>query len=301
MNTLNKTLLATAILVASSTAQASPFFVDLTGTAFGTTGIFGDADQITSIANELSFNYQSNTVIDLGANSLLNVGDSIVTTGGIDTTSLATVRASFPANQFSAFIPAIDSEGFTTAGGISFVNPIGNQVNWGLSFSFLLNGEIDAMGAAPNEVTEVSYSGGLIEIYLISFSAGLVSSYDNIFDLTVTGSNNSNASNFLVNGLVSFSGNEPASLVDLFHMTTAGCAGDTSFYALSQCTPAMNISFVLDQNLNNAIAKPGTVANTAIIGGDHNGSLTFNVPEPNTLMLLGISMLAFGAKRRKVN
>lgn len=290
MNLFTKTLLAGAMLVGSSASYATSFYVDLTGTGLGIAG--GDGDFVTGTKDQLGFNYESNTVINLGGNGAVDVGDTIVTTGGIDTTSIATIESSFEFNHFSGLIPSGDSEGYTTD------MDIAGTSNWALSFAFNLIGEIDQV-APGNIVQEVSYSSGLIEIFLITYDgAGGIAAAQNIFDLTVTGSDNSNPSNFLVNGIVSFSGNEPAAYQDLFQSTKGSCLGSSSFYDLANCTPPVEVSFVLDQNLDDVVASV-TGPNTAVIGGNHNGSLEFNVPEPSTLLLLGSSLFAFGATRRK--
>lgn len=286
MNLLNKTLLASGMLAASMSVNASPFYVDLFGTGVG----FGAADATncatcTGDKTEIDYSYSSSTTITLGTANSIAVGDVINTTGGLNVGDLN----SYATNRFSGFLPGTFSRGFTN-------DPTSaTSSNWGLSLAFNLTGAIDAL-AAPNVVSEVKYTGGLVEIFLIKFDGlGNVSSATNIFDVTVTGSDNSNGSNFLVLGDVSFNGNE--SYTNMFHSDTFACAGDNSFFALASCVPPVKVAATFDQNLNNATADKIDDFHYKI-AGDHNGSLSFNVPEPSTLMLLGGALLGLSATRR---
>jgi len=287
MNLLNKTLLASSMLAVSLSASASAFYVDLFGTGVG----LGAADvsncpTCTNDKTEIDYSYQSRTDITLSVANTVSLGDVINTTGGLNLGDLN----SYNFNRFSGFIPGDFSRGFTNDRTSATTN------NWGLSLRFNLTGNIAGL-AAPGVVSEVSYSSGLVEIFLIKFDGlGGIASADNIFDITVTGSDASNPSNFLVLGDVSFSGGE--SYTDMFRSDTAACLGNNSFFALAACTPPVKVAAQFDQNLNNANATLIN-PNLARIGGDHNGSLSFNVPEPSTLMLLGSALLGLSATRRK--
>lgn len=294
MNFLHKTFLAGSALAISMSANAGEFYVDLTGPGLGTN------DAITNLKDQLDFSYDSRTVITLTdtITPAVNVGDAIVTTGGLDFTSQATLNASFDNNRFSGFLPGSDSEGFLNDRTSVFADSA-NLGTWGLSFGFNLIGEIAATSGGL--VSEVSYSSGLIEIFLIEFATGSDDiTATNIFDLTVTGSSFDNASNFIVNGIVSFSGDE--SHTDMFHLDNVFCLGDDSFHALATCVPPVEVAFKLDQNLDEVSVDFSNVGvdGTGIIAGDHNGSLQFNsVPEPSILALLGSTLFAFGAVRRR--
>lgn len=289
MNILNKTFLAGCVLAISMSANADQFYVDLTGPNLGTN------DQITGLKDQLSFNYDSQTLITLSQAGQVTVGDAIVTTGGLDFTNQTTLNNTFDDNHFSGLLPSSDSEGFLSDRLSAFADSA-NLGTWGLSFSFDLVGEIAATDGT--QVTEVSYDSGLIEIFLVEFDGAGNITATNIFDLTVTGSEFDNASNFIVKGIVSFSGDE--SFTDMFHLNNVFCSGDDSFNALSTCVPPVEVAFMLDQNLDGVDAS-FIDENTALIQGDHNGSLEFNanVPEPSILALLGSTLFAFGAARRR--
>jgi hypothetical protein len=148
---------------------------------------------------------------------------------------------------------------------------------------------------------DLKYTGGIFEIYLVTYVKN-APDYDinavNIFDINITGSDNSNNNNFLVFGDIGFSGNEPAIYQNMFHDNVVSCGGSSSFFALVNCTPKMKVAARFDQNLDNPVVDFSD-PNFAKIGGDHNGSLSFNVPEPTTLMLLGSALLGLSATRRK--
>ncbi len=120
-------------------------------------------------------------------------------------------------------------------------------------------------------------------------------------DLIVTGSDLDNNSNLLINGTLDFTG-VAAAYVDMFNIQGGpSCAGDITFDGLAACNPPMDFSFVIDQNLNAPVFEsfdPQTGIFT--VGGNHDGSLRFDVPEPGTLFLLGSALFGMaGAARRK--
>ena len=290
MKFVNKTLMAAVIAAASvSSAQAGQFYIDLTTPGLGTgDGITGNKDQI-------EFAYESTTVITLTdlVTPKVSVGDAIKTTGGLDFTDQASLNASFDTNRAGGLLPGFDSEGLTADRSTT------NTSEWGLSFTFDLDGKVESTLAGGTVVENISYQSGTIEVYLISFDGAGNVIADNIFDMTVTGSNNSNPANFLINGLVSFSGDEV--YTDIFHFVGKTCLGDDSFAALAGCTPPVEISFQLDQNLDDETVDFSNIGvdGTATIAGNHNGSVDFFVPEPGTLLLMGGALAGLGFSRRK--
>ena len=297
-----KSALAVALLGSAATANASQFYIDTAGTGLGVASDYDATVCATcsSLKDEMTFQYDSSTVITLTGPGV-SVGDSIVTTGGLN------VGGTFDAdnvnsNLVTGFDPASQNAGAISSPGLLSAIP----GSFSLSFAATLNGQIAATDGL--NVTEVSYSSGLIEVYAIVVDADSVldadgsSAFDTIhlFDMSVVSSDFSNASNFLVLGDVAFSGNEDPAFADFFNISGADCAGSgNSFSDLSSCVPPITVEWVLDQNLDQVAAIIDPLTGTATISGDHDGSIRFQVPTPAPLFLMGAALLGLGTLRRK--
>ncbi len=298
-----KSALAVALLGSAATANASQFYLDTAGTGLGVATAYDPSVCATcsSLKDELTIQYNSNTVITLG-DATLDVGDSIVTTGGLNVGGTFDAD-NYPSNQVTSFDPASQSAGFVADP--SFWGTGG----FGLSFSMELNGTVAAL-AGPNVVSDVTYTSGTIEVYAVVNDADGVQAVgddDNssvfdvihLFDMSLLGTDLSNPSNLLVFGDVSFSGDEDPAFEDFFNIAGASCGGSGSFKDLTDCVPPITINWELDQNLNNVAAVPGPLLGQATISGDHDGSVRFQVPTPAPLVLIGAALLGLGAMRRK--
>jgi hypothetical protein len=289
MNLLTKTLLAAAIAGAATQAYANQFYIDTAGTGVGRASAYDPTVCATcsSLKNQATFSYQSQTTIFVDDPTNI-VGDPIQTFGGL-------AVGEFADNFIGSFIPASLSAGLTSDQG-TINDGIGF---WGLSFSFDLLGEITA--ATGLLVEEVSYNSGLIEIFaMLDDGAGGLNAV-NIFDMSVTGSDNSNPSNFVVLGNISFSGNEDAAFADFFNLAGVSCGASSSFTDLVNCVPPVEVSWRIDQNLDNEVAIPGPDG-TFIVAGDHDGSISFaasTVPVPAPVLLMGVALIGMVGVRRK--
>ena len=189
----------------------------------------------------------------MGGNGV-TVGDSLTTTAGFnvggtvwdpDNVDTSTSIASFTNNHISGMIPSSFTAGLSSSAplidtGTGF---------WGLGFSMDLTGTVSAWDGTS---IDIDYSSGIISLWAIlndPVDAGELIA-KNVLDFSVI-SSGTIGPNFLVNGFVSTSGDEDPIFANFFNIVGADCAGDNSFVALTNCMPPIEISFQLDQNLDN--------------------------------------------------
>lgn len=287
---MKKSLLALTLAAASGSAFAGPFYLDLGENKDGfLEGELGKAcDTCTSIKDEFTFAYQSSTTIfDTDLSGDISVGDGVSTNGGLSVGGLTN-------NLINGFLPE-------SVGG----NPSNNYYNapipgntWVISFSMSnLEGMVTNI---IGDVPMITYGPGLLELYVSVDGGGLV----NFMDIDIKGAQADGLGTLML-GSVDFTSVD-ASYNNLFHSANYECNGKTGFYDIwNECGDnageALEISFVghFDTGLHISQFGPGVAPNTFALTSNHEGSGTFNVPEPSTVALLGGSLLMMGAMARR--
>ena len=313
---MKKLSLIATLLLASTTAAADPFYINV-GTDFGgNDGSQADGATTTGWLSEMQFKYESDSVItDADGSFSLTVGDTISSTGGVLRTDFAADWGSnyldgLANNQFTSLLPG--SIGGTSHNGFnSFSNA------WGLTLGFdNVEGvitDVDSSGTAT-----IAYNSGTISLYYYDDVAGAPTSNSDLvrlYDFTITqggdGYNgvvgtgldgmmgNSNMSECL-NGVAT---TDPTCVFagDLLNLAFGGSVlTGSEAEALAQADPSFQFgSFVITdtEQVGNVQFDP---QGQFLISGSHDGSITFNVPEPGTLGLFGLALLGVaGFARRK--
>ncbi len=271
---MKKLLTATLVSLAfAGTASASQFFIDV--------GVDYDASSTADTAaggtttgwkDELTVTYRSDSVVtDIDGNGFLSDGDTILSAGG---------RVAGNLDGENLFTSLIVAE--TLTGGPS---DNGYGSDWELAFRFT-----DLAGAFDASVGNFVYESGNIDWVLIDSTHG-VSNEVALFTTSVS-SSTVLSGNQIFTGTVSNFGTGSVNGVDV---------GDIFNVAGGSFGSGSAVSFRIDANTDTTTIPTTFASNggTFDIGAQHDGSVTFDVPEPASVAILGLGLLGFAASRRK--
>lgn len=284
---MKKTIAALCFALAAPFASAAtPFYIDVGNDFSSSTSDNGST--ATDWLTELTYTYISQTKFyDTDTSGGISVGDSVVTTGGV-TSDFNSLAFNYVTGSVPGSFLTDTNDGFGTSG------------DWGLTFTINdLEGTVASVGS---DGPILDYTSGSISIYYYDNTMSSTAELIQLFDIIITNSTDDSAGLGLSGYVTNFDAGGVGSIGtvavgDVFN-TAKGSFENWVNVDLGQLFSDIHF----DTTTDGLTQTGGIDSNGAYIQleGQHDGSLTFEVPEPGSLAIMGLGLLGVaGVARRK--
>jgi len=270
---------AIASVLVFNTAYADSIQVDL-----------NDDQTLSDSMDRLGIFYNSHTTVDLGTGAVHTyAGNSLV---GLDLLGLGIIHSSFS-----------DMTNNGRANIFADTTDLYNLFDEGVSGNSYLSFGVDLIGTF-NIATGITYSSGSLNLWQ-GFRDG--STADRMVMSSTFSSGGLSAGN---QDVLSLSGQTDILVDDVMYFDQNGTPIGFEEYFLAN--PLAEIRLTIDQNVVNGAGSLGEavlgdvskgfiakVGDLVYVSAEHNASLTFDVPEPTSLAILGLGLLGLAGTRRR--
>lgn len=270
-----KSLTMGLLLIASApVAMADQFYIDV-GADYGDNGFAQAAgNNTTGWLNEMTYVYQSNTVVTDADLNGPDAGDSIITTGGFTDGDISSVSL----NQITGFNPSQSV--------IDPSSPSKNGYgNWGITFQFELFGTLGT-GLTTN------FTSGNITFYYYDATTPTTGQFLELFTIDISSTQQSVGGPRLTGTITSFGAGS----------VNGVAVGDVFNFSQGNFDELVDIASSVDFNTDpSQITSQNNGDGTWTLTGQHDGSVSFAVPEPSSLAVVGLGLLGLAGlgRRRK--
>jgi hypothetical protein len=281
--------LAIVTMLAASSANADSIYIDVGNDYDSGDNASSVNANSTGWFDSLAFTYNSETIFtDANNDQFLGAGDTFTADAGMALgATFGNLANSIGTNLNGAFFPG--ENGFGT-------NP--NSDQWAITFGISnLTGQVNANGT-------LSYNTGTISMYFYEFagilapeadiSADLVSLFDMNIDFGFTDGDSTNFMGDIGNfGAGNVNGVAAGSVFNIAYGATA------TTFANAAGLPGGLFFDISNDTQGDLPAGYDVAGGTAMVEGQHEGSVAYAVPEPTSLAILGLGLLGFAGTRRR--
>jgi hypothetical protein len=274
MKLKQKLIAAAVMLLTGVAAQATPFYLDI-GTNYDPTGLNKVCPTCTSVKDEFNIRYESRTTIGPGGTTSTIAG---TTFAGFSSSAISK-------NLFTQLTPTQIMDEFSDNG---------FKDNYYITFGITgLTGQV--VGTyGPGGLPAINYNaGGVIDLYLWFNST----TYVNFMDIVITGGA-SDGNGTGINGYVDFTNVTNLTYANLFHAVGPSCSGfGNGYYDIWKNCSGPTDPMVI--TLNSHFDTTTAFVSGNQVSGIHDGSGTFDIPEPGSMALVGLGLIGAGMARRR--